>query len=484
MFARLKKLFGFEAGKPTRTHKANRSKNSANHNVFAHGRSLREQARWLDENHDISIGILNRLEERVVGANGIIVEPQPKGIDGEIHDELARDLARRWAAWSLKPEVTGRFSRPEMERCVLRSALRDGDVFGQLLRGRIPKMRHPNPQGTPFSIECLEADFVPIELTEPSSKVVQGVELNEWRQVLGYRVMLNHPQEVSGYTSKTKRIAADDMLHVPFTRRLHQLRGVSIFHGVLTRLSDIKDYEESERVAARIAAALAFYIKRGEPSMYSGNEQANREIPIAPGMTFDDLAPGEDVGMIESNRPNVHLSEFRNGQLKAVAAGTGVSYSSISRDYKGSYSSQRQELVEQDESNRIMQQWFTARWSRPVYREWLKMELLNQADPLVLPPDLDVTTLFDAVYYGPSMPWIDPRKEADAWEMMVQANVATEAEWVRARGRNPEETYRQRRRETNRNRTDGMTTKNDPENMSEENRFTNESAGKRRTDYE
>ena len=137
-------------------------------------------------------------------------------------------------------------------------------------------------------------------------------------------------------------------MHLGLFKRLHQLRGVSIFHGILTRLADIKDYEESERVAARIAAALAFYIKRGDASMYIMDDQAsNREIPIAPGMTFDDLKPGEDVGMIESNRPNVHMVEFRNGQMKAVAAGSRVSYSSIARDYDGTYSSQRQELVEQ-----------------------------------------------------------------------------------------------------------------------------------------
>lgn len=59
-------------------------------------------------------------------------------------------------------------------------------------------------------------------------------------------------------------------------------------------------------------------------------------------MIFDDLAPGEDLGMVESNRPNVHLHEFRNGQLRAVAAGSRGSYSSIARDYNGTYSAQRQ----------------------------------------------------------------------------------------------------------------------------------------------
>ncbi|MGL6010081.1 MAG: phage portal protein, partial [Shewanella oncorhynchi] len=291
-----------------------------------------------------------------------------------------------------------------------------------------------------------------------------------------------------GFRYKTKVIPASSMMHLGLFKRLHQLRGASLFHGILTRLGDSKDYEESERVAARIAAALAFYIKRGDAAMFvpdSSGESSSREIPIAPGMTFDDLKPGEDVGMIDSNRPNVHLVDFRNGQLKAAAAGTRGSYSSIARDYKGSYSSQRQELVEQDESNRIMQQWFCAGWSRPVFRNFLKMEMHNKQDPLVLPHDLDMRTLFDAVYYGPTMPWIDPRKEAEGWEMMIAANVATEADWTRARGRNPAEVKRQRKREVDYNRENNMVTANDPdptlgEQTSEENQDSNSGSSAKR----
>jgi capsid protein len=39
--------------------------------------SLREQARWLDNNHDLVIGVFDKLEERVIGKQGIIVEPIP-----------------------------------------------------------------------------------------------------------------------------------------------------------------------------------------------------------------------------------------------------------------------------------------------------------------------------------------------------------------------------------------------------------------------
>lgn len=66
------------------------------------------------------------------------------------------------------------------------------------------------------------------------------------------------------FSAELKTVSAENMLHLAQRKRSHQLRGISLIHGVITRLSDIKDYEESERVAARIAAALGFYIKRGD----------------------------------------------------------------------------------------------------------------------------------------------------------------------------------------------------------------------------
>lgn len=53
------------------------------------------------------------------------------------------------------------------------------------------------------------------------------------------------------------------MLHLKFVRRLHQTRGTSLLSGVLMRLSALKEYEDAELTAARIAAALGMYIKKG-----------------------------------------------------------------------------------------------------------------------------------------------------------------------------------------------------------------------------
>jgi capsid protein len=59
--------------------------------------------------------------------------------------------------------------------------------------------------------------------------------------------------------------------------------------------------------------------------------------------------------MIKSDRPNPNLETFRNGQLRAVAAGSRGSFSSIARNYDGTYSAQRQELVESTEGYFILQ---------------------------------------------------------------------------------------------------------------------------------
>ena len=56
----------YEAVKTTRTHKARRENRTADQLSQYGAVSLREQARYLDNNHDLVIGVFDKLEERVV----------------------------------------------------------------------------------------------------------------------------------------------------------------------------------------------------------------------------------------------------------------------------------------------------------------------------------------------------------------------------------------------------------------------------------
>jgi hypothetical protein len=120
-----------------------------------------------------------------------------------------------------------------------------------------------------------------------------------------------------------KRIPAERMLCVKSIDRIRQIRGVSHFAAVLSRLDDLKDYEESERIAAKVAASMAAVIKKGSPEQYDppAEDGEQRDLRFRPGMVFDDLRPGEDITMIDSSRPNPNLLAYRQGQMRALACG-------------------------------------------------------------------------------------------------------------------------------------------------------------------
>ena len=453
----------FEAAKMTRLHKAERQARSADSSLQRDAESLRGQSRKLDEDHDLVTGIFDRLEERVVGGAGIAVEPLPLDYAGNIHLEFAAQIKDAWAEWSLRPETSGELTRAQMERLVCRTWLRDGEALAQLLMGKVANFEHLH--AVPFSLELLEPDYLPWNYNDESKGICQGITRDSWRRVKGYNLLKRHPGSALGFSLSvdTKFVPADRMLHIAYRKRLGQNRGQPLLHAVLTRLADIKDYEESERVAARISAALAMFIKKGSTDDYTvtpttagkdGQATGARSIPIAPGMVFDGLLPGEDVGMIESNRPSQFVESFRNGQLRAVAAGTRVGYSTATRSYTGTYSAQRQELVESQLGYDLLQREFIDYWSRKVYRGFMEMGLLSGV--LKPPGNVNMDSVYSAVYQGPVMPWINPVHEANAWDALVKAGFADEAEVARARGRNPQELKRSRQAEIESNRVSGL----------------------------
>jgi lambda family phage portal protein len=432
----------YEAAQPSRLRKFSRDASAPNQLVQRGAYHLRNQARHLEQNHDIARGILRTLQNNIVGPSGIGIEPQPRKADGSIHVEYAALLREAWRDWQKKPEVTHRNNWPKVQRLAVRAWMRDGEMFAQLLQGPIASLDHGT--AVPLSLELFESDLVPLDYAS-GDKIQQGIERNTWGRPVAYWVYKRHPGDTTRGTggNDIKRISADRVLHLAAIDRIGQMRGVSEFASVITRLEDIKDYEESERVAAKIAAMLTGYVKRGTPDMIdpatlsrdqNGNLQP-RELQFAPGMIIDTLCVGEDIGLIDSNRPNTNLVAFRQGQLRAVAGGIGASYSSIARDYNGTYSAQRQELVEQWVHYACLADDFTGQFVLPVWEAFVQSAALSGV--VKMPRDVVPERADDCMFLAQSMPWIDPLKEANAWETLVRAGFASEVEVARRRGVNP-----------------------------------------------
>jgi lambda family phage portal protein len=207
-------------------------------------------------------------------------------------------------------------------------------------------------------------------------------------------------------------------------------------------LDDLKDYEESERIAARVAAALTAYIKRdiglAAEAVVAGEDSdttSGRTFAMEPGLVFDGLLPGEDVGTIDSKRPNPNLEQFRNAMLRAVAAGTGTRFSSIAKNYNGTYSAQRQELVEAVTHYRRLFDYLRSRFYLPVWQRFIDASRL--AGLVRIPAGVDQASLYRPEVRPPRMPWIAPDKELNAFETAVSNGFMSRAQVIRDIGGDP-----------------------------------------------
>lgn len=401
--------------------------------------SLRDSARHFEQNYDIGRGVLNVLVANTIG-DGIKPIAMVKDKSGELDKEFNDALKGLWNDWIQNPEVTGDFDYYSAQRMLARSLFRDGEVLQQYLEGTIKSLDHQSI--VPFSIELIESDYLPNDYEDEAKGIVQGVQKNGWGRAKAFFIYKNNPDSSSiTSTRDVKRISADQIDHLKLVDRIRQTRGVSIFASVLNRFDDIKDIDESERVAAKIASSMAGFIRKGSPDMYippTGGAD-DREMMFSSGMIFDDLNVGEEIGTIDTTRPNNELIPFRDSQLRGAAAGTQASYSSISKNYDGTYSSQRQELVEQYASYGLIWAYLKERAVRPTWKRFVKMAVASRA---VDTSNIDLTTLYDSEYTRPPLTWIDPKKEMDAIEKEIAIGITSRTDVIRRRGGDFEETVK------------------------------------------
>ena len=400
------------------------------------GTKLRQLARHLEENHDIVVSVFDDLLNNVVGA-GANIAPMVRNSAGKLADDINKQLFEWFQDWGDYPEVTGELGFEQLERQVARHLFRDGEIFIRPVTSK----RFNYKTDTSLALELVEADYCPFDYSSDDGRVVHGIERNQWGAPKNYYFYKEHPGEIyytgnNVDTTDLRKVSANGVHHLKFTRRLKQARGVTLIHSVINRLRDLKDYEESERIAAKVAADFTFAITKSS-ELGAGpttvNADNNRSFAMSAGMGFE-LLPGEKVETIASNRPNTGLADFRSSMVRAIAGGTGTRYSSVAKDYNGTYSAQRQELVEGAVSYRVHFAYLVRRLYKPVWKEFVRAQILAGRINL---NDVDPGSIFRCDFRAPALPWIDPQKEAKAWTELVNSKLESRSEIMRQRGRDP-----------------------------------------------
>ena len=145
-------------------------------------------------------------------------------------------------------------------------------------------------------------------------------------------------------------------------------RGVTWFASALMRLHMLQGYEEAEVVRARASSALMGFIQSPDGELMGDELYGSERVSnFEPGV-FKYLAPGESVTVPDLNAPDGQLEPFTRSMLRAVAAGIGVSFESVSKNFSESnYSSSRLSLLEERDTYRVLQRYMIENFHQPVF---------------------------------------------------------------------------------------------------------------------
>ena len=362
---------------------------SADDEVKADGRKLRDRARQLRRDNPWAARYVALQVEGILGAHGVMMQARVpvtrKDDSGNLKlNERANDtLEARFKQWSGRrtADVAQRLSFPRIAQVVVETWKTEGEAFLEI----VPLPTTRNPFGV--ALRVLDPDQVDDTLNQAGKpgqpEIKMGVEMDEFGAPAFYHVWTRHPSEstVEG-TRLRRRIPAAQIIHLYDVRRAGQTRGVTPFAPVMQDLKMLGGLQEAVLVLQRTAACKMGFItvdpeqtsplapEAGDASVVMDAEPGRIE-QLPAGMQFQSWDPGQ---------PGAEYDPYTKNVLRGIAAGLGVSYASLTGDLsEANYSSARVGMLsERDAFCRDQQALIEALYAR-VYAAWLEWGFLSGA---------------------------------------------------------------------------------------------------------
>ena len=411
------------------------SNSSADYELSMSLTNLRSRSRKLMRDSPYAKRARTIVVNNVVGS-GVGLQAQVMNSRGELHERINAEIEAAWAEWSKADSchAGGALHFADLERMTMAQVFDAGEAFIRI---------HRRPFGSskvPIGLELIEAERVADELSNPSpgpvvgkADVRMGVEVDTFGRPLAYWIRERHPGELrTGVDASVRleRVPASDILHLRVLDRWPQTRGEPWLHSVIVKLDNMDEYSAAELTAARMGANFFATLETDSDNGLVTTTDAStgaREMNIEPGV-IEQLAPGDALKFHTPNRPNTALDPFLRYMLREVAAGIGVSYESLSRDYSQSnYSSSRLALLDDRDLWRVLQQWWARSFRQRLHEQWLQAAVLSRAI-VSIPVEsyaLDASRFADVRWKFRGWSWVDPTKEVGAYKEAVKAGFIT-----------------------------------------------------------
>jgi lambda family phage portal protein len=421
---------------------------SADSELLASLSQMRNRSRELERNDPYVRRYFDLMKVNVIGPNGMRLQVKARNDRAEGMDTFAnRMIEEKWAEFCQRGNCTadGQMSMKALCDLVLAGALRDGEQFLQVVRGA--SFAHG------IALHPFEPDMVDERKNERLSngnRIRMGVEIDRYNRVAAYWVRELHPgdyQLSSAQYGETKRIAADDIIHVRLVRRAGQTRGEPVLAPVITALKQLNGYREAELVAARLGASkMGFFTSAaGDEFPYDATESGVPIMDAEPG-TFHQLPNGVDFKAFDMSHPATAYGDFEKAVGRAISMGLGVSYESLFGNLEGvSYSSIRQGSISERDFFAMMQSWFAEQFLTEVFRYWLRHAM--QFGIVNLPAAKFDKFFGAASFRGRGWQWVDPQKEIGASREAMHLGLSSMHSEAAARGEDIEDIFQQIQRD-------------------------------------
>lgn len=412
------------------------SDGSADVDTLADIPMLRRQSRDLIRNDALPAGIISANVTAVVGT-GIV--PQSRidyeflGISEEEAAKFQADAERIFYALADKKhwDAEGRENFWQQQSTVQRAIKESGDTF--VVRRYIE--RPGKPLG--FAAQLVEGDRVYTPLRRMADKNIRaGLEVDDYGALKRVHIAQQHPGEryqnqglVEVFTEVDAFDGNGDPLILPIIPRLRpgQTRGVPYLAPVIEMFKQLSRYTEAEIAAAVISGMLAVMVKsplpQGPlPSAIPGMVQGRQMTPKGGQMTrlqsgmIVDLAPGEEIQVVDTTRPNPVFDSFVQALLRQIGAALEVPFEVLIKHFTASYSAARAAIMEAWRFYFKERDFLVHSYCQPSW-EWVISEAVAagklKADGFWDDP-LKRAAWLGCDWIGQGAPQIDPEKDANA----------------------------------------------------------------------
>lgn len=339
-----------------------------------------------------------------------------------------------------------------LQSTAVKSWLMSGDVFAALKR--VPEERF-NPYS--LRIQLIEADRVrtPVDedmldygtgiygftegITQNGNRIHDGVEVDKNGKIVAYYVHNDYPNQVIWtepsaavrVEARGKLTGLPNILQIMDAERPDQYRGVTYYAPAIESFVQARRFVGSTLVAATIQSMMTGWIQRDEnisdmsfleEDEGNGEEESfESEYEMRPGEVYK-LKRGEKIVFGNPNVPGTGIAEFLNEIFTMCGAALEIPKEVLLKQFNASYSASKGALEEMREMIKMRRSWFVADFCKPIYEVWLAEAVAKGrikapgffADPLIH------EAWCGSRWDGPAQTLLDPKKEAEANELIVK----------------------------------------------------------------